>query len=108
MFFLIDELLLSTTCQQPNTIQALAKKPNHGDSIHELNYIVQCISHWPYIGIYINWNVKIQFLCLMSYMLGTSFSMCCVLAIVFSCLETVKSACLHLSILPTNHSQVHS
>lgn len=53
--FLIDELLLNKTCQQPNTAQTLAKKPNHGDSIHELkNYIAQCISHWSYTGIYIN------------------------------------------------------
>lgn len=44
--FLIDELFLSTACQQPKTTQTLAEKQNRGDSIHELkNYIVQCISH---------------------------------------------------------------
>lgn len=39
---LIDELLLSTTCQQPKTTQTLVKK--HGDCIQELkNYILQLV-----------------------------------------------------------------
>lgn len=44
MVLLIDELLLSTTCQQPKTTQTLAQKLD--DCIHELkNYILQLVLH---------------------------------------------------------------
>lgn len=105
MVLLIDELLLSTTCQQPRLHKHWPRNMVIVSTNSRITYF-----NWSYIGIYINY-VKIEFLCLMSYKLGASIKMCCVSAIVISCPETATLAlevCMYPSLNMPEHSQIYS